>query len=342
VPRAVDEVHFKLSDIKITGAVTLPASQFRPLYESLLGKDITLGDILNVADKIEAEYRAAGYLLVRAFVPPQRVRDGVFTINVVEGFLANISVQGGDADTRALIREYLAPARESRPLKYAEMERGLLLANDLPGVSATGILRPSPDTQGASDLVVDMTQPWIAGGIAVDNRGSRFSGLWTVAGDVEFNSIFGADQLAASVTLSPNSLEQVAGQLTYRRAIGSEGLVGSLTATVTHGQPGSTLAAFNVFNGQLGRGASLQLSADPQPRPKPCCFRLASPCRTRASAFSLPASVTISGACWISAAAISAPASSAACGRRPFDIAQGLPILGATPNHSPLLSRTGG
>ncbi len=75
------------------------------------------------------------------------------------------------------------------------MERGLLLTNDIPGITASGVLKPSPDTPGASDLVVDVAQPWITGGLAVDNRGSRFSGIYTVAGDVEFNSIFGADQL---------------------------------------------------------------------------------------------------------------------------------------------------
>src|ERR1700756_298839 len=73
VPKAVDEVHFNLTDIKIVGAVTIPASQFRPLYAGLLGRDVTLANILDVADKIEALYRARGYLLVRAFVPPQRV-----------------------------------------------------------------------------------------------------------------------------------------------------------------------------------------------------------------------------------------------------------------------------
>ncbi|MDT9702757.1 hypothetical protein, partial [Streptomyces sp. P17] len=48
-------------------------------------------------------------------------------------------------------------------------------------------------------------------GAAVDNRGSRFSGIWTFAGDVEFNSLFGGDQLGLSVTGSPSSALEVAG-----------------------------------------------------------------------------------------------------------------------------------
>ena len=50
--------------------------------QSLLGKDVTLTNILDVADAIEQKYRAMGYVLVRAYVPPQRVKDGVFTIKI--------------------------------------------------------------------------------------------------------------------------------------------------------------------------------------------------------------------------------------------------------------------
>ena len=257
VPRAVDEVHFTLSDIKIVGAVTIAPAQLHPLFEGLVGKDVTLGDILSVADRIEARYRAEGYLLVRAFVPPQRVSDGIFTINVVEGYIADVTVQGGDKAARERIRKYLEPAQDARPLRLETMERGLLMANDLPGVSATGVLRPAADTPGASDLVVDTLQPWISGGLRGDDRGSRFSGLWTIVGDVEFNSLLGADQLAATVTISPSSLEQVAGQLRYRRAIGDDGLIGSIIGAITHGQPGSTLTAFNVKTDSWAGGARL-------------------------------------------------------------------------------------
>jgi hemolysin activation/secretion protein len=341
VPRAVDEVHFKLTDIKIEGAVSIPASRFRPLFEPLIGKDITLGNILTVAEKIEAEYRADGYLLVRAFVPPQRVRDGIFTINVVEGFISDVTVQGGDEDTRALIKDYLAPARDSRPLRLSTMERGLLMANDLPGVSATGVLRPAPDTKGASDLVVDTAQPWITGGLTADNRGSRFSGLWTIVGDVELNSIFGADQLAATVTVSPSSLQQAAGQLHYRRAIGDDGLIGSLVASITHGQPGSTLTAFNVLTDSWAFGPRLTYPV----------------IRSRVETLLLDGGFTVQDARvgllglgfshdkWrVLDIGGSYQRANVLGGvwTVTFDVAQGLPIFDATPNHSPLLSRLGG
>ncbi len=58
IPRAVDKIRFKLNDIRITGATTIPLEHFRPLYQGLIGHEISLSDILDVADKIEAEYHA--------------------------------------------------------------------------------------------------------------------------------------------------------------------------------------------------------------------------------------------------------------------------------------------
>jgi hemolysin activation/secretion protein len=258
VPRDVDAIHFKLSDIRVEGAVALSADSFRPFYTDLIGKDITLSKIYDIADAIENAYRRAGYPLVRAYVPPQRVSDGIFTIKVVEGYIAAMSVEGGGADLQARIKNYLAQAQKSHPLKLADLERGLLLVNDIPGVTATGILKPSASTPGASDLVVTVTQPWISGGLAVDNRGSHFSGIWTITGDAAINGVFDdSDQFSVNLTGSPHSKEQLGAQLRYRHPIGDSGLTGSLFGVITHGEPGSTLSAFNVRTDSYAFGPRL-------------------------------------------------------------------------------------
>ena len=344
VPRAVDEIRFHLNDIQIKGAVTLPAGGFRALYQPLLGKDVTLSDILDVAAAIENEYRRAGYILVRAFVPPQRVADGIFTINVVEGFIANISVEGGKPKTRDRISRYLEPAQASKPLRLATIERALLLANDLPGVTAGGVLRPSPDTQGASELVVTVPDNPVSALLSLDNRGSRYSGLWSATADVTVNSLLDdEDQLDGSVTaaLDASPQRRAMGQLRYRRPIGDQGGLLSLMGTVTHGEPGSTLQAFHVLTDSWAAGPRFTIPLE----------------RTRAQSIIVEtgltvqsASVNILGAAlshdnWrVADLGISYARSDFLGGAwaANVDIAQGLPILGATDNGSPDLSRVGG
>ena len=197
--RAVDTVTFTLKDLKITGAKTLPEESFRPLYARLIGQTVKLSNILDVADGIEKMYRDKGYILVRAYVPPQRVRDGVFTINVVEGKIAHVTVQGGTPATQDQIKQYLQPSLDRAPLPLASMERSLLLSNDLPGIAgdrrAQAVRGYSRRLRSGGDMWISRASPAAS---ASDNRGSRFSGLWTLNADAEINSMFdGADQLAA-------------------------------------------------------------------------------------------------------------------------------------------------
>lgn len=342
VPRAVDELHFLLRDIRIVGAKTLPAARFRPLYAGLIGKQVSLSDILDVADRIEDAYRRAGYVLVRAYVPPQRVANGVFTINVVEGYVAAVSVDGGDAATRQRIEAYLRPVLASRPLQATVIERALLLANDLPGVGASGVLRPSPDVPGASDLVVSIAETPVTGGLSLDNRGSPYSGIWTLGGDVAFNSVFGGgDQLVMSLASSPDSLERIIGQARYRHPVGDDGAFASFIVTVSHGQPGSTLSQLDVLTDSIAVGPRISYPL----------------VRTRAESLQLDAGVTVQDA---RVSLLGQPFShdqwrvvdaGVSYLRNGFlggtwtggvDLAQGLPIFGATPDGSPELSVPGG
>jgi hemolysin activation/secretion protein len=340
VPRAVDAIRFNLRDIRIVGAVSLPPEQFRPLYERLLGRTVTLGDIYDVAGAIEAAYRSAGYLLVRAYVPPQHVKDGVFTIRVVEGYVASTWVKGGGDHERAQVRAYLEPLLHERPLRLATIERALLLANDIPGVSATGVLRPAPQAQGASELVVTIVQPQLSGGLAVDNRGSRFSGIWTVTGTAAVNSLFGNDQLSAAVSVSPHALEQVAEQLRYQTLIGTDGLLGSMLFAATHGQPGSTLGQLDVRTNSWAIGPQLSYPL----------------IRSRASTLMIDAGFTVQQATinllgtpishdqWrVFDVGLGYNAVDSIGGnlKTVLDLAQGLPIFGATPNNSPNISDGG-
>ncbi len=340
VPRAVDEIHFRLNDIRIVGAVTIPPEEFRAVYAPLIGHDVTLSDILNVADIIEAKYRAQGYLLVRAYVPPQRVKDGIFTIDVVEGAVSSVAVEGSNEGAQETTKAYLAPVLAEKPLRMETMERALLLVNDLPGISATGVLKPSATTTGASDLVVSELQPLWNAGLSVNNRGSRFSGLWTMTASGAINGLIGADQLAAAFTFSPDQTSQVAGQLRYRRPIGDDGLIGSLFGVITHGQPGSTLSALGVNTDSWAVGPRLTYPL----------------IRSRAETLSLDGGFTVQDA---RINAVGVPTShdqwrvldiSINYLNSTFwdgnwsgtlDLAQGLPIFGATPNGSIELSRVG-
>jgi hemolysin activation/secretion protein len=238
VPRAVDQIEFDVTDIKVSGATVFSADAFVPLTKPLIGKKAKLSDVIDIADKIEQMYRQHGYVLTRAFVPPQTVSNGVFQINVVEGFVKASAVSGGDQFQRDRIEHYLQPVTEEKPAKLATMERALLLSNDLPGTQASGLLRPSPTEPGASDLLVNLVgQPWEAT-IYTDNRGAAVTGPWTVGGQFVANELYYIPgQITLDLSGTPDMGQRRLFQGSYARPVGYNGTIFTLTGVTAHGVP---------------------------------------------------------------------------------------------------------
>ena len=75
-----------------------------------------------------------------------------------------------------MIDAYAAKIEKSRPLSVADLERYLLLIDDLPGISTESVLNPAKDAPGAADLVVVVEEDEMDGFVRVDNRGTKFNG----------------------------------------------------------------------------------------------------------------------------------------------------------------------
>ena len=341
VPRAVDQLRFQLKDIRVTGATVFSPEELRPLYEPLIGKEVGLGDILNIADEIEAKYRARGYIITRAYVPPQRVGDGVFTINVVEGYVNGLAVEGGDPGVRDLITSYANPVLGSKPLQLPPMERALLLSNDLPGVTASGLLRPSPDQPGASDLVVNVDEQPITGGLNFDNRGSKFTGQWTLGGDVEWNSpLHDGDQLGLNVQSSPQPSQRIQGGARYQHPIGTDGLTGSASVLVSNGAPAGIPGA-DLTTNSLAYGPRLSY---PVIRSREQSFYLDGGFTVQDATVNVLGGQVFSHDKWRVADLAATYTQNGfwnGNSSATFDVAQGLTILGATGDGAPELSRPG-
>ncbi|MGH6990170.1 MAG: ShlB/FhaC/HecB family hemolysin secretion/activation protein [Stellaceae bacterium] len=258
VPSAVERVVFTIRNIRVVGNTVFPASAFRPFIAPLVGKKVHLSDIIHVADEIEAKYRRAGYVLTRVYVPPQTVSNGVFGINVIEGYVAAVSVTGGTADIRARVERILAPVSESRPLKLKVIETALLRANELPGVGVSGLLRPSPTRRGASDLVVKVSAPRVTVLLSVDNRGAPLTDSWTGAASFAIRSPFGQGGvvlLSLASAPDPHVRYSIGGKYVY--PVGDDGLMFSLSALDSHGQPAGSIPGANFVSNNHAYGARL-------------------------------------------------------------------------------------
>ncbi|MBV9522213.1 MAG: ShlB/FhaC/HecB family hemolysin secretion/activation protein, partial [Alphaproteobacteria bacterium] len=137
-PPGADKLRFTLEKLIVEDATVFSPADFATLYQDLLGHEVTLQQIYEIAAAITAKYGSRGYILSQAVVPAQRIADGVVRIKVVEGFIDQVTFKnetGGPVDD-SLQRAYGAKIAAARPLRAADLERYLLLMNDLPGVTA--------------------------------------------------------------------------------------------------------------------------------------------------------------------------------------------------------------
>ncbi len=256
-PPGAENINVTLSGIALDGVTVYREETLRTYYQDLLGNDIPLTQVFEVAEAIEQRYRDDGYPLVQVIVPAQRVRDGRFIMRVVEGFVGDIRLDAPVGSVRARMQAFLDRVKDERPVMSATLERALLLVNDLPGVSARGVLRPGTGEVGGAELVVSAQRKPLDVLLTMNNRGSRFTGPTRGALVVRENSALSVGEELELMVSSTLNDEQRFGRIGYSQFVGDDGL--QADAAISYGQssPGGVLSALDAQTRSTFAGVGL-------------------------------------------------------------------------------------
>jgi len=83
-----------VNDIRLTGNTVFSDEELAPIIAPYVGRAITTEELLDLRDALTAHYVERGYVNSGAVIPDQEVRDGVIEVQIVEGQLADIVVNG--------------------------------------------------------------------------------------------------------------------------------------------------------------------------------------------------------------------------------------------------------
>ena len=246
-PPGATKIFTVLRDIVIEDVTVYEKNYLRSFYEQFIGQKISLAQVFIIADQIQQQYRADGYILSRVIVPPQSVSNGIFHLRAVEGFINAVKVEGEIGPVQERVESFLQKLIQNKPIKEADLERYLLLANDLPGIRALGFLRSSEGEVGASELVVNAERQAFEAYALANNRGSKYTGPYRFSMMIRENSAtFLGEQIEGNFFNTLFDDEQRYGQITYRQFLNSEGLKLSLGASYGPSEPGNGLQAFDL------------------------------------------------------------------------------------------------
>ena len=242
------DARFVLKRVVITGNTVFAQETLLALLEDTIGKEVGFAELEAAAARISRYYRERGYLVARAYLPAQDIKDGSVEIAVLEGRFGKAEINNS-----SLVRDSVARAHiEKLPGEVVyelRLERQLLLLNDLAGVGeARASLSPGANV-GESDVLFDITPgPRATGSIELDNQGNRYTGAMHLTGRMNLNSPLGlGDSLNALFTKGFNGLEYA--RAAYQMPLGGDGFKLGAAYSSTHYRLGKSFAALDASGG---------------------------------------------------------------------------------------------
>jgi hemolysin activation/secretion protein len=162
----------RIDDVRVEGVTVYDPATIRSLYADLIGATVPRERLLAVVQALQLRYREDGYILTIVDGAAER-HDGrlVFVIRATEGYIADVKLDGDIGNAGQLVLAMLDHLTAIRPVNNTDLERYLLLANDITGVTAQAVLSGIAPG-GAVELVAKVARKPFAAQFQFDNRGS--------------------------------------------------------------------------------------------------------------------------------------------------------------------------
>ena len=199
VPSPMPSGEIQIQKIQVIGSTILSPDEIKALVNPLEGRLATLEQLKQVADKITEIYLNRGYITSRAVLPPQTITAGVVQIQVIEGKLSKIEVEG----TKRLHKSYISSRIRlgaGMPLSTASLEDQLRLLRVDPLFENVEARLRAGDNEGESILIVRVLEanPFQSS-FSIDNYSPPSVGSTRLGVNLRHRNITGnGDELAAA------------------------------------------------------------------------------------------------------------------------------------------------
>jgi len=163
-------------------------------------RGITLGMIETVADKITNFYRERGFILAKAYIPKQEVREGIVTLTLLLGMLGEADVKNSDMYNA----DYLKSTFDNLltlPVTNSSIDEQLYLINDFPGLYVTGFFEPGAQVGDTKLNINVVSERRFDFNVRADNHGTNETGKNRYYAEALVNNLLGFSDLLHVGTL---------------------------------------------------------------------------------------------------------------------------------------------
>lgn len=172
-----NEIKFNLNQIIVSPSKVLSQDEINQVSKLYIGKEISLQDLYAITDKLNDLYTKKGYITCKAILKPQRIKNGVVHITLIEGKTGKINIVGNDTTTGKYILDRI-PLKNDDISNIYDMNEDLLRFNATNDVQLR-ISMQAGEQEGTTDYVITAIEPKKETiSVYADNAGSDSSGIW--------------------------------------------------------------------------------------------------------------------------------------------------------------------
>jgi hemolysin activation/secretion protein len=209
-------VTFELKGVTFEGNTVFSTEELNQVVENNLDKTIEVSALQVLADKVTSYYINNGYILTRAYLPPQTIDNGRVLVRVREGRLGKVIVKGNERYREDIIKNTIMVMKKKGAVKTTDLERSLLLLMDYPSLSVKATL-VAGDDPGTTDIIVDVTEGRMIGfGLDYNNYGTEYVAQDRVGGNLSIYNLGGwGDAVNLNLNYGFGSGDLMYGRLEY-------------------------------------------------------------------------------------------------------------------------------
>ncbi len=201
---------FDILEYRVEGNTVLQAIEIERAVYPFLGPGRNIDDVQAAAQALEKTYQSSGFLTVLVGIPEQRVTSGVVVLQVTEGTLDRLRIQGARYYSAGHIRELIPSLKEGEVPYFPDVQKDLAVLNRPADRKVAPVLKPAMvPGQIDIDLKVEDKSP-LHGSVELNNRYTANTEPLRLSAAIRYDNLWQRQHSASvQVLTSPQDLSQV-------------------------------------------------------------------------------------------------------------------------------------
>lgn len=194
-----------LNEITVLDNTLIPPYEITKVTKKYKNREVDFNELQELTDELTGLYKEKGYVTSRFYLPPQKIEDGVLTIQSSEGIIKPISLQEGKFFKSRAIFPRLQVDQYDK-LDINKIKKDLARINENPDIGLQAVLKPGKETGQTEVLLQSKDRFPVHLSPTFDNLGRRTIGNNRLGLGLTHNNLLGfGDRDVASLNWSDSS-----------------------------------------------------------------------------------------------------------------------------------------